>query len=503
MTLVINDRVKETSTTTGTGTLDLAGAVTGFEGFVAAIGDGNTTYYCIRHTSADEWEVGLGTVTDADPDTLARTTPVSSSNGDAAVDFSAGTKEVFCTIPATRLMVSPAAPTATGVLYVDANGHAASDGPTWDGSIFYPFGSIKMYGNPSTLTNHSFGTNLSLGYQMWSISGGTGLYSTNTGIGINEATPGAQFQVTTGAADRPAFIVKAYAAQTASVLELHDSAGAKSLYANDAGSVWLAEQSAAGSDTAAYGQIWVKDSAPNELYFTDDAGTDTQISSHSLDAPSELYQNGPGLDWIGKRVHHYLGVIRWQTLDGTITEETFAAYNSRRKGQPDHHDLIKRDWNTEHRRQAIKRYMGQEIEVDAAEATTEIKAITVAMPDAFETVPIMTQADHPTDKIKRLMYAQDTGEPVVIEVPKKIEVPTGNSSKRLKEGVTFDEEVGLFVSQPASTEIKPGYTERDGKYYRKRTRAEAEAMVTPADIPPRPAGLPRIVPSRTNDSVNR
>ena len=104
MALVLNDRVKETSTTTGTGTLDLDGAVTGFEGFVAGIANTNTTYYCIAHTTADEWEVGLGTVTDAGTDTLSRDTVISSSNSDNKVVFTAGTKDVFCTEPASKTM---------------------------------------------------------------------------------------------------------------------------------------------------------------------------------------------------------------------------------------------------------------------------------------------------------------------------------------------------------------------------------------------------------------
>ena len=103
MALKLNDRVKETSTTTGTGTLNLSGAVTAFETFVAGIGDGNTTYYAIVNRDEDEWEVGLGTVTDASTDTLARTTVISSSNSDSAVDFSAGTKDVFCTLPASKI----------------------------------------------------------------------------------------------------------------------------------------------------------------------------------------------------------------------------------------------------------------------------------------------------------------------------------------------------------------------------------------------------------------
>tara|TARA_B000000441_G_C21751517_1_gene363047 strand:- start:359 stop:1780 length:1422 start_codon:yes stop_codon:yes gene_type:complete len=105
MAFVINDRVKETTTTTGTGTLDLGGAQTGFETFVAGIGNTNTTYYCITLAGSNDFEVGLGTVTDASTDTLSRDTILSSSNGDAAVNFGAGTKTVFCTLPAAKAIV--------------------------------------------------------------------------------------------------------------------------------------------------------------------------------------------------------------------------------------------------------------------------------------------------------------------------------------------------------------------------------------------------------------
>jgi len=116
--LVLNDRVKETSTTTGTGTFDLDGAVTGFETFVAGIATTNTTYYCIAHQTEDEWEVGLGTVTDASPDTLSRSV-ISSSNSDGLVDFSTGTSDVFCTFPASKTM--DMALTTTGdTLYASA-----------------------------------------------------------------------------------------------------------------------------------------------------------------------------------------------------------------------------------------------------------------------------------------------------------------------------------------------------------------------------------------------
>ena len=112
MALVINDRVKETTTTTGTGAVSLGGAVTGFETFAAGVGNSNTTYYAIVHQTAAEFEVGLGTL-DGDSSDLTRTTVISSSNSDSAVDFAAGTKDVFCTIPASKLIFEDANNDAT------------------------------------------------------------------------------------------------------------------------------------------------------------------------------------------------------------------------------------------------------------------------------------------------------------------------------------------------------------------------------------------------------
>ncbi len=103
MALVLNDRVKETSTTTGQGTLSLAGAATGFETFVTGIGDGNTTYYLAAHESDGTWELGIGTITDASPDTLARTTVIDTSAGNTTkIDFASGSKTIFCTLPAGK-----------------------------------------------------------------------------------------------------------------------------------------------------------------------------------------------------------------------------------------------------------------------------------------------------------------------------------------------------------------------------------------------------------------
>jgi|TARA_X000001316_G_C921145_1_gene35448 hypothetical protein len=100
MAFALKDRVKETTTTTGTGTYTLAGAVTGFEAF-SSVGNGNLTYYCC--TDDTDFEVGVGTYT-ASGTTLARTTILQSSNSDNAVNWSAGTRTIFCTLPAEKMV---------------------------------------------------------------------------------------------------------------------------------------------------------------------------------------------------------------------------------------------------------------------------------------------------------------------------------------------------------------------------------------------------------------
>lgn len=100
MALVLKDRVQETTTTTGTGTLTLGGAVLGYQSF-SAIGNGNTTYYAIYATGTPDWEVGIGTYT-ASGTTLSRDTVLASSNSGALVNFSAGTKNVWSDYPAGK-----------------------------------------------------------------------------------------------------------------------------------------------------------------------------------------------------------------------------------------------------------------------------------------------------------------------------------------------------------------------------------------------------------------
>ena len=107
MALVLKDRVKETTTTTGTGSFSLAGAVTGYDSF-GQIGTGNTTYYAVYLDGGSEWEVGIGTYTA--PSTLSRDTILASSNSGSIVTFSAGQKTIWCDYPAGK------------AVYLDASG---------------------------------------------------------------------------------------------------------------------------------------------------------------------------------------------------------------------------------------------------------------------------------------------------------------------------------------------------------------------------------------------
>jgi len=103
MAFVIADRVRETTTTEGTGTINLLGAVTNFETFAANLSNSDTTYYAIVDNTNNDFEVGIGTFT-ASGTTLARSV-IASSNSNNLVNFGAGTKEVFITIPASKMVV--------------------------------------------------------------------------------------------------------------------------------------------------------------------------------------------------------------------------------------------------------------------------------------------------------------------------------------------------------------------------------------------------------------
>lgn len=174
MALVLSDRVQETTSTTGTGTITLLGAVTGYQAFTA-VGNGNTTYYCIAGLGTTEWEVGIGTYT-LSGTTLSRTTVLSSSNAGSLVSFSAGDKSVFVTYPSEKSV------------NLDSSGNATALGTP------VAFNGVNITGLPlASLADVSLDTplvNQLLGYNgaAWTnVAGNTA--SAGAGVVLYNATP--------------------------------------------------------------------------------------------------------------------------------------------------------------------------------------------------------------------------------------------------------------------------------------------------------------------------
>ena len=158
MTFQIANRVHETTTTKGTGTVDLGGAVAGAQTFITGIGTGNTTFYIIADD--DDWEIGVGTVTAGSPNTLSRDTVLASSNGGLLVNWVTGTRNVFCNIPSSKMVFgddngnvaigsAALATTATdGFLYVPTCAGTPTGVPTSKGStvpIVFDSTNNKLY----------------------------------------------------------------------------------------------------------------------------------------------------------------------------------------------------------------------------------------------------------------------------------------------------------------------------------------------------------------------
>ena len=147
MPLVVKDRVQVTSTTTGTGTFTLGSAVAGFQDF-SVIGNGNTTYYAI--VLGSEWEVGLGTYTSSGT-TLSRDTVLASSTG-SKVSFSAGTKNVFVTYPATESVYQDANNDAYAPQFAASNGLNVNNG-TIGTSYTFPTGYNSVEAGDITISS--------------------------------------------------------------------------------------------------------------------------------------------------------------------------------------------------------------------------------------------------------------------------------------------------------------------------------------------------------------
>jgi collagen type VII alpha len=183
MALVVADRVQETSTTSGTGTLTLAGAVSGFQTFSTAIGNGNTTFYTIYDPTAYDWEVGIGTV---GAGTLARTTVLSNSAGTTSpISFASNAKFVFCTYPAEKS------------INYDANG-VATIGSTLgysDTGIIASFASTVAGYNQVVLQNKSTATNASTNFNVSNDAGTAGANYAELGINSSTFTGSGSFNI--------------------------------------------------------------------------------------------------------------------------------------------------------------------------------------------------------------------------------------------------------------------------------------------------------------------
>lgn len=162
MALVLKDRVKETATSPGTGSVTLLGASTGFQSF-AVIGNGNTCYYTISDQGGPNWEVGIGTYSTTGP-TLARTTVLASSNAGSLTDFNAGTQDVFVTYPAEK------------GIWLDASGNAIGLGTP------AAFVGTNITGTASGLTAGNVTTNANLTGPITSVGNATSIAS-QTGTG--------------------------------------------------------------------------------------------------------------------------------------------------------------------------------------------------------------------------------------------------------------------------------------------------------------------------------
>jgi hypothetical protein len=183
MALVVADRVQETSVTSGTGTLTLAGAVAGFQTFSTAIGNSNTTFYTIYDPVAYDWEVGIGTV---GAGTLARTTVLSNSAGNTTpISFAGNSKFVFCTYPAEKS------------INYDANG-VATIGEVLgyaDTGIIGSFASTVAGYNQVILQNKSTATNASSNFNVSNDAGTAGANYAELGINSSTFTGSGSFNI--------------------------------------------------------------------------------------------------------------------------------------------------------------------------------------------------------------------------------------------------------------------------------------------------------------------
>jgi len=184
MALQLQDRVLETASSPGTGTVTLLGASLGYQSFDDALTSGNTTYYTIADLGGANWEVGIGTFTS--PDQLTRDTILASSNAGSAVNFSSGTQNVFVTYPAEKSVnlnasgnVSPLGTIASGTW--NATAITTTYGGT--GLTSYTAGDLPYYSTGTALSKLAIGSN---GYILTS-NGTAPTWAANTAATADDA----------------------------------------------------------------------------------------------------------------------------------------------------------------------------------------------------------------------------------------------------------------------------------------------------------------------------
>jgi hypothetical protein len=184
MPLQLKDRVLETASAPGTGTVTLLGASLGYQSFNTALTSGNTTYYTIADLGGANWEVGIGTFTS--PNQLARNTILESSGGGTIVNFSSGIQNVFITYPAEQSVnldasnnVSPLGTIASGVW----NGTAIVTTYGGTGLTSYTAGDLPYYTSGTALSKLGIGTN---GFILTS-NGTAPVWSANTAATADDA----------------------------------------------------------------------------------------------------------------------------------------------------------------------------------------------------------------------------------------------------------------------------------------------------------------------------